>query len=250
MFPLAFVAGSLQGHWWGFISRKYVVRPILFLMNVFIALKGTQFWFLFTYWAFMRQIYRNSYGHMTKMAALATHEKKTFLKIFFFETESWNCWYHWILVYRIVHSCATKFVQMVSVCRRLTFSYKVQFWFPILLYGKMLKWWITQKLMESISTKMSTWRYMCTIGKGHFLPLSNPSVVRQHFQTSSPQKPQGQSMSNMHILLGIGERKCVQMMLVTWPRWPPCPYMVKNLLYLKTVLKSMTYQLVHIHIVN
>ena len=46
MFPLAFVAGSLQGHWWGFISRNYVVWPIFFLMNVFIALKGTHFWIL------------------------------------------------------------------------------------------------------------------------------------------------------------------------------------------------------------
>ena len=51
MYPLAFVAGSLQGHWWGFISRKYVVWPIFFLMNVFIALKGTHFWILFTFTA-------------------------------------------------------------------------------------------------------------------------------------------------------------------------------------------------------
>ena len=47
MFPLAFAAGSLQGHWWGFISRNYVVWPIFFLMNIFIALKGTHFWSLF-----------------------------------------------------------------------------------------------------------------------------------------------------------------------------------------------------------
>ena len=46
MFRLAFLAGSLQGHWWGFISRNYLVWPI-FLMNVFIALKGTHFLFLF-----------------------------------------------------------------------------------------------------------------------------------------------------------------------------------------------------------
>ena len=46
MFPLAFVAESLQGHWWGFISRNYVVWPIFFLVNVFIALKGTHFWIL------------------------------------------------------------------------------------------------------------------------------------------------------------------------------------------------------------
>ena len=48
MFPLAFVPGSLQSHWWGFISRNYVVWPISFLMNVFIALKGIHFLLLFT----------------------------------------------------------------------------------------------------------------------------------------------------------------------------------------------------------
>ena len=46
MFPLAFVAGSLQGHWWGFISWNYVVWPIFLSYNVFIALKGIHFWFL------------------------------------------------------------------------------------------------------------------------------------------------------------------------------------------------------------
>ena len=35
----------LQGHWWGFISRNYVVWPTFFPMNVFIALKGSHFWF-------------------------------------------------------------------------------------------------------------------------------------------------------------------------------------------------------------
>ena len=44
MFPLAFVAGSPKCHWWGFISQNYVVWPIFFLMNVFIALN---FLFLF-----------------------------------------------------------------------------------------------------------------------------------------------------------------------------------------------------------
>ena len=34
-----------QGHWWGFISRNYIVWPTFFLINVFIALKGSHFWF-------------------------------------------------------------------------------------------------------------------------------------------------------------------------------------------------------------
>ena len=46
VFLLAFIAGWLQGHWWGFISRNYVVWPTFLLMNVFIALKGSHFWFL------------------------------------------------------------------------------------------------------------------------------------------------------------------------------------------------------------
>ena len=49
MLPLAFVAEWLQGHWWGFISRNYVVWPTFLLMNVFIALKGSHFWFLFNF---------------------------------------------------------------------------------------------------------------------------------------------------------------------------------------------------------
>ena len=61
------------------------------------------------------------------------------------------------------------------------------------------------------------------------LSIRRPSVVRQHFQTSSPLKPLGQLNSNfIWRLLRMGERKFVQMVLVTWPRWRPCPYMVKN----------------------
>ena len=42
-FPLAFVAKSLQSHWWGFLRRNFEVWPIYFLTNVFTALKGTHF---------------------------------------------------------------------------------------------------------------------------------------------------------------------------------------------------------------
>ena len=38
------------GYWWSFINRNYVVWPI-FLMNVFIALKGTHFsWLKLAQW--------------------------------------------------------------------------------------------------------------------------------------------------------------------------------------------------------
>ena len=61
MFPLAFVAGWLQGHWWGFISRNYVVWPTFLLMNVFIALKRISFLIFICYckWYIKRQWYGN-----------------------------------------------------------------------------------------------------------------------------------------------------------------------------------------------
>ena len=65
------------------------------------------------------------------------------------------------------------------------------------------------------------------------IPMTPASVrrpsVRQHFQTSSTLKPQGQLNSNfIWRLLRMGEQKFVQMVLVTWPRWPPCPIYGKN----------------------
>ena len=56
--------------------------------------------------------------------------------------------------------------------------------------------------------------------------------VCQHFQIS-PLKLLVQLKPNfMSSLLGTGQQKFVQTVLVTWPRWPPCPYMVKTLKYL------------------
>ena len=60
--------------------------------------------------------------------------------------------------------------------------------------------------------------------------LRHLSSVRQHFQISSPLKPLSQLNSNFtdfQRLLWMGKLKFVQMVLVTWPRWPPRPYMVK-----------------------
>ena len=54
--------------------------------------------------------------------------------------------------------------------------------------------------------------------------------VCQHFQASSLLKLLGLLKPNFTwSLLATGKRKFVQTVLVTWPRWPPCPYMVKTL---------------------
>ena len=60
------------------------------------------------------------------------------------------------------------------------------------------------------------------------LSIHCPSSVCQHFQTSSPQKPLGQLKTNFICSLHrLGERKFLQTVVVTWPRWLPWPYMVK-----------------------
>ena len=49
------------------------------------------------------------------------------------------------------------------------------------------------------------------------------------FQTTSPLEPLGQWCSNfIWSLLGAGKWKIAKMVAVHWPRWPPCPYMVKT----------------------
>ena len=52
-----------------------------------------------------------------------------------------------------------------------------------------------------------------------------PSHSDAIFSTSFPQKPLGRlKQSFIWSLLGMVERKIVQMVQVTWPRWSPCPY--------------------------
>ena len=57
-------------------------------------------------------------------------------------------------------------------------------------------------------------------------PSVCPSV---RFQMTSPLKPLSQFCSNfIWSLLRLGERKIAKIVVVRWPRWPPCPYMVKT----------------------
>ena len=52
----------------------------------------------------------------------------------------------------------------------------------------------------------------------------------QHFRTFFPEKSLSRLKSNFVCSLNeVRQRKLVQTVLVTWSRWPPCPYMVKHL---------------------
>ena len=110
-----------------------------------------------------------------------------------------------------------------------------QFWKHTLLHGKKWKLWIFWKLLQPEIWKVvvtdnywSRWRYMINLGQGHLLTLASLSSIHT-FQSSSSLKPLGQSKWNfMWSLHETGEGKFDREIWVTWPRWPPRPYMVKN----------------------
>ena len=78
-------------------------------------------------------------------------------------------------------------------------------------------------LLSSPEPKAHWWAYHMA------RPLSICLSVCQHFQTSSSPKPLRRLKPNfMWSLHGMGEWKFVRGVQVTWPRCPPCPYMVKT----------------------
>ena len=99
---------------------------------------------------------------------------------------------------------------------------------------------------SSPEPKAHWWAY--SIGR----PLSSLGmcvcVFGQHFQMCSPLKPLGWMKPNfMWRLLGMGERKFIQTVQVTWQRWPPCPLKShtcqipqwwKNLMVFPLILRS------------
>ena len=97
-------------------------------------------------WEKGTQTYGNNWGHMTKMSAMPIYGKNLYKS----SSSDLNGQYHWNFVYSIGHSSTTKFVQMMTQGWPLTYLYKGQLWFVLLLYVKMLKWWITLNLLKSI----------------------------------------------------------------------------------------------------
>ena len=76
---------------------------------------------------------------------------------------------------------------------------------------------------------LKLWRYASIEGQGHFLTLTQ-SQLHMKLKTGFSQKPLGQSKPNFTCKLsGSRKWKFIDMMLVTWPKWLPRPYMVKTL---------------------
>ena len=76
------------------------------------------------------------------------------------------------------------------------------------------------------STKWANERYYVTKGQGHSV---SPSVIKifKHLQLWNHWADWSQNF--IWSLSGVGKQKLIPRVWVTWPRWPPCPYMVKTL---------------------
>ena len=83
----------------------------------------------------------NRWGHMTKMATISIYSKNLEKSLSLELNSQWS----WILVCSIWYSSTAKFLQMMTQGWPLTFLHKCQLWFFMHFYGRMLKWWITQK---------------------------------------------------------------------------------------------------------
>ena len=107
----------------------------------------------------------------------------------------------WIFARIIGDGRSTKVAKRIAVSWRLTFLQRCQVRFPMHLYEPHTFEW------------ENCWE----------------------FQTTSPLKPLSQFCSNfIWSVLKVGKQKIVKIVVVCWPWWPPCPYMVKtfkNLLF-------------------
>ena len=76
---------------------------------------------------------------------------------------------------------------------------------------------------------MSTWTFMNIKGQDHSLTLvqCHSDSILSNFFSLETTKPI-EAKFHMEPPLDGGKRRLVQMVQVTWPRCPPCPYMVKN----------------------
>ena len=88
-------------------------------------------------------------------------------------------------------------------------------------------WIIAVNLRQTLFKTNKRFLYYRTFPSNSWTPLLCMYVC---MYVCSPLKPLDRlNLNFIWSLLGAGKRKFVQMVQVTWPRWQPCPYLVKNI---------------------
>ena len=90
------------------------------------------------------------------------------------------------------------------------------------------KSWGTGGLSKFAKIIVVHW-HLTFLQQGRLLPYAFVWEKCWEFQMTSPLEPLGQCCSNfIWSLPGAGKWKIAKTVAVHWPRWPPCPYMVKT----------------------
>ena len=118
----------------------------------------------------------------------------------------------------------------------LTYLRQGLIWSIVLLYAKTVKHGFFRHYCclwcQSWQMQLTKWVHKPVwISKVSVIdwPWSKVTQI-QHLQTSFPKIRLGGLKPNfIWSLNGMGEQTFVQMVQVTWPMWPPCPYMLKTL---------------------
>ena len=145
--------------------------------------------------------------------------------------ESWN------LVYYICVPRPTKFVSNDNPMLTFDLSTKMVSLTLLCIYiGKILKsqffkdcWRLIYYIWHTYLLTKNMKIFQCQ-GQWMTFDLCFKVPVNSLFQTTSALKPESHLWPYFIFnLLGLGEQKLIQMVTVCWPRWSPCPYMVKTL---------------------
>ena len=172
----------------------------------------------------------NVHGHMTKMATMPIYGKNLKKSSSLEPKGQWP----WNLVCDIGCSSATKFAQMMTLSWPWPILRQGQIWFLMLLYGQ------KGKTMDFSGTIVV---YDVKVGRCSLLNeymnlyeyqrsksfIDHPSSLRFTFSNFFSLKTSRPIEAKFHVEPPWDrEWKFVQMVYVTWPIWPPCPYMVKG----------------------
>ena len=151
------------------------------------------------------KFYLHDAGHMTKMAAMPIYGKNP-SKIF--------SWTSGLISKRTLY-----------VASGTTAHHSLLKWRPLVdldLFNSKVKFWNLSFLNKVMTVDFSETIAACDLKVGRWRQFIK--LMTRVFKVK---------VISIWILelvfLRYMEKKLINMMLVTWPRWPPCPYMVKSL---------------------
>ena len=139
-------------------------------------------------------------------------------------------WWSWNFVCSIGYWSATKSLQMMILCWSLIFLREGELWFLLHLYGETLKWWTeVYDIKVGIYTKLAHREKHvpdANVILWLFSKVTHISLIANNFCPEAT----GETKFTLHIEHSWDKVNQINWNMVTWPRWPLCTYIAKQLL--------------------